>query len=416
MTVATIPDSAGRASVRSCSPSSRLSPFSQLSLEARLVVLASSRQLVPAREADLIALLSRAPQWPKVYEIAESHRVGPRVFRTLDTLAPHLVPDEFRGRWQQATRQNLANNLFLVTELWELTELLGRHGIRIISFKGPVLAAMLHDTIALRPFTDLDLVVETPELAQQAKNILIERGYTLPEPMNPTEEHFFLKTQSEFHIINPRKQVFIDLHWKIFYAYFSYPFDVGEAFSRLMPVSVANRTLPTFCPEDQALILSAHSTRHLWENLGMIADFADLLHTFPRLDWAATLRKANVLGGRRMLFTALYLVQALYGCPLSAELRRLIRRDVPAQKLGHEVITRLFGAGVGSGPDDPDILTQLLFQLRSRERLRDRLRYLALGLFLPSAREYGAFPLPEPLFPLYGLLRPLRLLRCVLIT
>ena len=51
-------------------------------------------------------------------------------------------------------------------------------------------------------------------------------------------------------------------------------------------------------------------------------------------------------------------------------------------------------------------LERSVFQLRSRERLRDRVRLLAT----PNEGDWERFPLPAPLYPLYYLLRPLRLL------
>ena len=51
------------------------------------------------------------------------------------------------------------------------------------------------------------------------------------------------------------------------------------------------------------------------------------------------------------------------------------------------------------------------FHYRMRERRRDRLGYALLKMVEPNAADWMERPLPEKLFPLYYVLRPLRLLR-----
>ena len=381
-----------------------------ISKEARIVILSLSASLASQHRGELVQMMSEDIVWQRVYDLADRNRVGPRVFRTLMNVAPTMLPPELMERWQTATRNNLKHNLFLAAELSRVMELLEGHGIRVVSFKGPVLAAMLHDTLALRPFTDLDLLVESAQIAQQAKDILLSEGYRLHEPLTPTQERFYLKTQCEYHLIDPLEQVYIDLHWKVFYSYFSYDFDHADSFSRLVNVSVAGRTYTTFGPEDLLLILSAHSSRHLWETLSMVADFADLIDKFPSLDWAATLSRADALGGRRMLLLAVCLSQTLVRGVVPVEISRSIRRDPLVQHLARDVMSRV------CAPTQvlPGFLEELAFHLRCRERLYHRLRFVFLGAFTPGLQEYRRFPLPEPLFPLLFVLRLLRLLSRVL--
>jgi hypothetical protein len=49
------------------------------------------------------------------------------------------------------------------------------------------------------------------------------------------------------------------------------------------------------------------------------------------------------------------------------------------------------------------------------DRPGDRARYVGRSLMVPQPEDWRAVPLPDPLFPLYYLIRPVRLaLRCAL--
>ena len=52
---------------------------------------------------------------------------------------------------------------------------------------------------------------------------------------------------------------------------------------------------------------------------------------------------------------------------------------------------------------------QLLY-LKMRERFKDKARYVLYLTFTPNTRGWKLLPLPGTLFPLYYILRPIRLL------
>ena len=69
-----------------------------------------------------------------------------------------------------------------------------------------------------------------------------------------------------------------------------------------------------------------------------------------------------------------------------------------------------------SGPAGPSDTRNARFYLHSRERLRDRLDYFWDQAFIPKQEDWRSMPLPVALYPLYYLLRPLRLLYKFLIV
>jgi hypothetical protein len=74
-------------------------------------------------------------------------------------------------------------------------------------------------------------------------------------------------------------------------------------------------------------------------------------------------------------------------------------------KLGAQVCTQLLREADGA----PKAFETLLFRLRGRERLRDKFRYCVQRPTTLTAGDWALLRLPDALFPLYYLLRPIRL-------
>jgi hypothetical protein len=60
--------------------------------------------------------------------------------------------------------------------------------------------------------------------------------------------------------------------------------------------------------------------------------------------------------------------------------------------------------------DADETAANLLFNLRARDSAADRAQYAARWLFAPGPEDWRWVHLPDPLFPLYRALRPVRLL------
>ncbi|HNV71656.1 MAG TPA: nucleotidyltransferase family protein, partial [Candidatus Ozemobacteraceae bacterium] len=353
--------------------------------EDRLLSLAALHNAASNHANELQDLIRGAINWDTIHQKAAKHRIGCQVFQTLSIVAFDRVPELYRRHWQETAERSVRHNLTLVGELIRVIDLLDRHGILCLSFKGPVLAALLHGTVALRPFADLDLIVATPEEARIAKELIVAEGYRVHESLTPRQEQLLLQTHCEYHLLHPEKQIYIDLHWNVFYDYFSYSFDLPRAFRESITVPVAHRALRSFRPEDLLLLLSAHHARHAWETMLMIVDIADLLQTHPDLDWQYIENQAERVGGRRLLHLALFLAERVCTSHLPSYISSQARSDITVRRLAQLVQCRWFSSESGTA----GMLDELLFHLRCRERLFHQLRFLLRGLFTPGPHDFA---------------------------
>src|SRR5208282_2899895 len=94
---------------------------------------------------------------------------------------------QFLERERERTKWGLR----LTAELFRLLDLLERHAIPALPFKGPVLASALYGDLAMRESCDLDVLVRSSDLAG-AKRAMLASGYTTDLPSDTAQEAAYL--------------------------------------------------------------------------------------------------------------------------------------------------------------------------------------------------------------------------------
>jgi hypothetical protein len=358
----------------------------------------------------LQAFLGSDLDWAALRDAAVRHGVVPLLHRALGSVPAGSIPEAARKELEHTYARVERHNLLLVAELLGCLDLLQSHGISGIPWRGPVLAAMAYGDLGLRQFDDLDLLVHHPDVLR-ASQLLVERGYSVSPKLTPTQQSCYLRSQAAITLWRVAgTRLIVELHWQLAEDYFSFPLGPDQLWSRLVPVSVEGHTVQTLSSEDLLLFLCAHGTKHLWVRLAWIADVARVLQASPNLDWAYVLRQAQALGSQRMLWLGLLLAHDLLAAPLPADVASTIRAEGVVRSLAPQARQRLFAAG----DRHPTEFESVVYHLRARERWRDRLRYAVLLAVLLTPGDWDAVRLPDGLFPLYYLLRPLRLLKVYL--
>jgi hypothetical protein len=154
------------------------------------------------------------------------------------------------------------------------------------------------------------------------------------------------------------------------------------------------------------LILCFHAAAHNWGSLKWICDIAEFVRKYPNLKWHVVLRRARQLGCCRILLAGVTLARDAVGVPLPEVLEREGRADRTIRSIRSDVLGRF-----SAGALPPRCVESSLAQIRSRERLRDRLqlilRFIRLRL-RPNERDREWLQLPDGLGALYILVRIVR--------
>jgi Uncharacterised nucleotidyltransferase len=358
------------------------------------------------------ALLQRSIDWEYVFEMAAEHRILPLVYWHLSSASSEAVPEDFLSRLRPYFRTNKLRALLLAKELLHLHELFERRGIPIIPYKGPVLAASVYGDLGLRMSGDLDILIRVQDV-HKAKEMLVHRGYR-PTPwktdtqLTPDQEAAYLRFEREYPFQDYSSGIGVELQWGVMDKHFPFSLDMELAKERLQRVSLGGGTVPSFAPDVMLLVLCVHASVHLWERLQWICDVAETIRVCPMMDWNCLMKRAAALGSERMLLLGLHLAHELLGADIPENAWRRIKADTAVRALAAEVYAGLFQ----KHEESRGILEGSLFRsfhYRMHERRRDRFRYTLHTMIDPNLADWQRYPLPERLFPLYYVIRPVRL-------
>lgn len=365
------------------------------------IIFRCARSSPNSEEADrLQALIEAGIDWSTVIRGAERHGLRPLVATHLraafrDGAAPGALAE-----LELAATATARRNVALTAELFRLLEGFDQAGIRVLPYKGPVLAGAVYGSVALREFFDLDLLVRRGDV-RAAAHVLRAAGYRAELPLTPAQEAAVLGSRHELVFVREDGRVVVELQWRVVPGYFAFDLDHGRLWDRAEWVQLAGRKVPTLRPEDLVLALCVHGTKHLWERLVWVLDVAELMRVRTDVDWGEVVAMARNLGALRMLGLGLRLASDLPGAAIPPRLARDLLVDPVVDRLANQTWERTLGSSGAPG----GIARAAHFHLGARERYRDRVRYCARLALATTPGDWAAVRLPDALFPLYSLVR-----------
>jgi hypothetical protein len=137
-----------------------------------------------------------------------------------------------------------------------------------------------------------------------------------------------------------------------------------------------------------------------------ICDIAETMRT-QVVDWEVVCARARTLGIVRMLGVSFWLIRSLFGLSMPGPAQEIVDGDPRVRDLGEQFAARLARSAVY----DFESTEYFRWILKLRERRRDRVRYLWRLTWTPGEGDIAAVQLPEALFPLYRVVRAVRLMR-----
>jgi hypothetical protein len=369
---------------------------------------ACARTVIDAKNGDrLKQLLTQDLDWNYLLEVAPLHGMLPLLYTHLKTYS-EAVPEAILKQLKNLFEGNAKRNLFLSGELVKTLDLFQQDQIDAIPFKGPTLAINIYGNLSLRQFGDLDILINSKDVVK-AKSLMIDRGYKLPTlPLTKRQEQAYLKSAAEYNFISQDCNVSVETHWGIVPGDFSIAFPPELFWEDLQPVMIGERKVWSFSLENLLLVLCIQRSKHLWERLDWICDIAEVIKHNPHLNWDKLLDKAAKIGCQRMLFLGVYLAKEILGLEVPESVSIQVQTDRKIEGIALQVIQRLF---TQQRERSPIGYRRVKFHLATRERLRDRIKYCWRLVTVPTQVEWMRSPLPDSLYFLYYLLRPIRLIK-----
>jgi hypothetical protein len=380
------------------SPASDIKPDAPREFELLLRLLSQRGEVEGLRES-----LKRVADWDRLFRLASRHKVLAQLYAALAGELRDEVPGVAFGELEVLVRDNARRNLLFTARLLKLLELLADEGVEAVPFKGPLLALSAYGDSSMRQFGDLDLLVR-PADVPRAGRVLVSQGYAPQFTLSDSQERRLVGFRNEHTFSHEGEGVVVDLHWTLSPRWLHDDAGGGEVWTRLESVTVGGRRVPTLGRDDLLLFLCAHGSKHCWSQVGMPYDLATLLRA-AEPDWPMLFREARRQGSTRMLLLGLHMASTLFGVALPAEAAKLISADRKVDRLACEAHAKL-----RRDPDEPwGFFEESRFNLKVIERARTKALYYLDLLATPTPREWELVRLPDRLFFLYYLVRPVRL-------
>lgn len=373
--------------------------------EDRFLLSCARVKLDHANASRIKTLLQGELDWGYLVAAASRHSIIPLLYRHLNTVGSSEVPQEVLETLRTRVHETATRNLLMTSELLKVLSWFEAQGISAVPLRGPALAAFAYSNLALRQFSDLDILIHRQDVAK-GKELLISQGYRPTISLSGSREAAYLKSQYDYEFIHPDSGVMVELHWEISPKSLSFPVNLASLEKRLERRNLAGRDVPNLFPEDLLLVLCVHATKHFWGHLLDVCDVATLIAANPGMDWQKVLAMAGKTGSRRLLVLGLLLAKDLLGAAIPENIWQKMESDQQVKSLALLVGRRLF-------PDSdspPRVWENIRFYLKVRERLRDKGRYLVNTAFNPTIDDWSLLPLPQALAFLRRLFRPLRLI------
>ena len=379
--------------------------MTDLSTVRQFLICIARREMDEQIGARVRSLAQGGIDWDCLVREATDHGLLPLLHSHLNTRCRDLVPSAVLAKLREESLANSQCNLYLMRELIRTLDLLHANSIEALAFKGPVLGAMLYGDLSLRQAGDLDILIQKKDFCR-AKGLLESAGYQMEPQLSRSQQSSHLRFHCEIQFVHHEQVSVVDLHWGLTPKAFPFSLNAHDLFARSIALTFAGHTIQTFAREDLLLYLCMNGAKDNWNQLESVALVAELLRVFDGLNWTACLERAGAWRGKNMLALGLILAKDLFKSHIPAEVLATVNGHESLHQTALIIERRL----LGEDRKRPTQMQRFRMNLQYMDRKRDALVGLARAIYVPTISDWQTISLPGLLYPLYYLLRPLRLL------
>jgi hypothetical protein len=373
-----------------------------LRAEQQALLCVARRNLEADDVTRLRHLLGQSVDWEYLQPLAVDHGLLPLLASHVSSHCADLVPAGVLDRLRAELFTNRESNLYLVTELVRVLSRLRAAGIEALTFKGTVLGQIAYEDIGLRQAGDLDILIR-PNDFFRAKEVLREMAYTMDPRLTPAQQKSHFRFHCENTFVHKDGFSVVDLHWRMTPKTFPLVLDADDFLSRRTTICLAGHAIDTLTDEDLVLYLSVNAAKGYFRRLEWTATFAELIKSKPKLSWTTVIARARNAKAEKILCLTLILVESLYGLTVPREFA-----DLSTSADLREAVARIRAYLFTN--DSPPTALQAFRWRRQFLLAQDAYMSLMRAVLVPTVADWRSFSIPDALYPIYYLLRPVRLL------
>ena len=322
-------------------------------------------------------------KWNRVVDLAYQQDVAPLIYNTLSRFDTSVVNcTSALRRLRAAYYVNAVRNTLLFQELQNILRTLGRRGRAAIVLKGAALAETVYPNRALRPMSDLDLLIHKEELVD-VEELFAELDYVLDEKQLKMKEWYDTHYHHlAFHkVLAPSLTLRCEIHWSLERPTRPFPIDIDGIWKRAVPATIADIQALVLSPEDLLVHLCLHTCKHrLTGGFRAFCDIAETIRHFGQdMDWKQIHARASEWRINTFVYVPLRLAQMLLGAQVPEWVMNALEPG--------DFDNRLLDAATAAVLEDrvSAALFPAFFQLRQGKSLRKRATTMLKRVFSHTA-------------------------------
>ena len=332
-------------------------------------------------------------EWLVLLPHLQTHRIAPLIYWKFAHCPAALHPPEPVASHLRKTFLLGQVRIFRIErQLFEITEAFNRWGIPFLVLRGPALAWSVYPDTAIRPFSDLDLLVD-PRNYKKARETLHRLGYK--ERFKRFEDFKDFDCEETFlHVSGSIKYSVVDLHWEL-HRFFgnqrSSKFE--ELYSRSIEIKVNEFIFHTLHPFDALIQASLHMfLTHIRElRLIWVYDVARIARELKTLkDWELLNETSQTQGAQLSLTHSLKLAHLWTGLSLPNLFNNFSSTEKSIKSEKRALNRALFR------DEGPIRRLKLYFSSSSTSSLPDKLNLLFKLIFPSAAYVNYSYPVRHP--------------------
>jgi hypothetical protein len=292
-------------------------------------------------------------------------------------------------------------NMRMSAELLKIMRFFKSREIEALAIKGPALAHIAYGDITQRQFGDLDIFIKRKDF-RTITEWMQQNGY---KPLYPVDTYHHQRVLFDLHndcpFYDTKHSLAVEIHWD-FFKKLALPTQKLCPWEHIRTVTLNSQKLTTLSNESHLLYHALHGSKHLWERFVWIVDIDRFIRNVDNIDWDRLIQMADTLGARRMFLLGPSLAAHYLDTPLPPHIKTLCHEA----KL--DPFIDFIDKELHSDTPTPE---GSLVKWKKIVALRDTPYYKLLTiiefLFRPGINERRMLVLPDSLFWLYWIIRPL---------
>ena len=167
----------------------------ELTREDTLLLLAARTEINEEITSEMTLILQQGIDWDYLLRRSKDHKLTPLLYWNLNSICSDSVPLEIMDKFIAFFEENARKNLILTGELIKILKSFESNQICAINFKGPSLALLAYNNLALREFIDIDILVNHIDI-KKVNNLMNQLGYVLESYPEKIDESLYFKTHT----------------------------------------------------------------------------------------------------------------------------------------------------------------------------------------------------------------------------